>query len=152
MNAFGNDRRGFAIRNAELAVSAHQWNCRVAGGQWRAECDRHGGDDQCLFHETSGSISITGVSGAWQATRIKSIHIDLTGGSDFISLTAPPTGPAKPSAKRWKSSQAPVPPAFAPLPGTISFSAAWATKPDCSQGHGPARWCGVIGQINRSLH
>src|SRR6476646_800859 len=51
-----------------------------------------GGDDQCLFHETSGTISIAGVSGAWQASKIKSIHIDLAGGNDFISLNSAANG------------------------------------------------------------
>jgi hypothetical protein len=39
-------------------------------------------DDQALFHETSGTISITGVSGAWLASNVKAINIDLKGGND----------------------------------------------------------------------
>ena len=49
-------------------------------------------DEQVLFHETSGAISITGVSGAWPASRVKAINVDLKGGNDVVSLASKANG------------------------------------------------------------
>ena len=49
-------------------------------------------DEQVLFHETSGAISITGVSGAWLASKVKAINVDLKGGNDVVSLASKANG------------------------------------------------------------
>ncbi len=45
-------------------------------------------DNAINFKQTSGKISIVGVSGSWAATKVNSIVVDLRGGNDTVSLNS----------------------------------------------------------------
>ncbi len=53
------------------------------------------GDDNILFRKAGGLISIEGVAGAWSASTVKSIAVDLLDGNDFVSLASKANGGAK---------------------------------------------------------
>lgn len=44
--------------------------------------------DAVNFKQTSGKISINGVSGSWSATKVKSVVVNLNGGDDSVSLNS----------------------------------------------------------------
>ncbi len=52
-------------------------------------------DDNILFRQGGGKISIANVSKSWSVNKVKSITIDLKGGDDYVSLNSVANGGAR---------------------------------------------------------
>ena len=54
------------------------------------------GNDNISFKQSSGKISIVGVSGSWSASKVKSIVVNLQDGNDNVSLDSLANGGNQP--------------------------------------------------------
>ena len=90
-NGLGNKLTVTTSGNASVDGVALNWSNKVLVSLSSAVFSRVTGTnaaDNLLFRQTSGKISLSGVTGSWTATKVKSIVVYLQDGNDSVSLNS----------------------------------------------------------------